>query len=97
MTQSMSCSIDDNLRRGPDKIHSGHFMISHFEADDQEDDEAGEEIIIPEMEETETNVQSDVNMCTTVQKYNNPDQNKRQLSIETSLTKLFKCMNLTYR
>lgn len=81
-------------------IHSGHFMVSHFEAEAQDDDDL---VTVPEEDEKQ-NVQKVTVVATTMpgamMPYT-PDTEEsvqhQQLSIEISLTKLFKCMTLAYR
>lgn len=87
-------------RSEKESIHSGHFMVSHFEAEAQDDFD--DLVSVPDEEQ---NVQK----VTTVATYTVPrsiipqtpdkDESKQhqQLSIEISLTKLFKCMTLAYR
>ncbi|XP_026329316.1 MLX-interacting protein isoform X2 [Hyposmocoma kahamanoa] len=89
-------------RPGKETIHSGHFMVSHFEAEAQDE---FDDLAVPVPDE-EQNVQK-VSVVTTytvpgaVEKFapSNVEESKQpqQLSIEISLTKLFKCMTLAYR
>lgn len=89
-------------RPGKETIHSGHFMVSHFEAEAQDE---FDDLAVPVPDE-EQNVQK-VSVVATytvpgaVEKFapSNIDESKQpqQLSIEISLTKLFKCMTLAYR
>ncbi|XP_026742554.1 carbohydrate-responsive element-binding protein isoform X2 [Trichoplusia ni] len=96
--------MNDVEKRQPrpekETIHSGHFMVSHFEAEAQDDFD--DLVTVPDEEQ---NVQK----VTTVATYTvsgapkpyMPDKEEskqhQQLSIEISLTKLFKCMTLAYR
>lgn len=85
-------------------IHSGQFMVSHFEAEAQDDED--QEISMPDPDENAIN---DINTCTEVQLINcNSDGTSTSLVpvnsrtnnnaiIDISLAKLFKCMNLAYR
>ncbi|PZC84371.1 hypothetical protein B5X24_HaOG204945 [Helicoverpa armigera] len=83
-------------------IHSGHFMVSHFEAEAQDDFD--DLVTVPDEDEKQ-NVQKVTAVATyTVAgalKPYTPDKEEsiqhQQLSIEISLTKLFKCMTLAYR
>lgn len=93
-----------NERRGTETIHSGHFMVSHFEAEAQDDEDT--EIEMPDPDE---NAIIDLNPCTNVQLMSTssaststaivPVNSKANSSavIDISLAKLFKCMNLAYR
>lgn len=82
-------------------IHSGHFMVSHFEAEAQDE---FDDLAVPVPDE-EQSVQKVSVVATYVpgSKEQFIPTNKietkqhQQLSIEISLTKLFKCMTLAYR
>ncbi|XP_053625715.1 carbohydrate-responsive element-binding protein isoform X2 [Plodia interpunctella] len=87
-------------RPGREAIHSGHFMVSHFEAEAQDE---FDDLAVPVPDE-EQNVQKVTTVATyTVPSFKEPfptfdlHESKQQLSIEISLTKLFKCMTLAYR
>ncbi|KAM3963576.1 MLX interacting protein mondo isoform 2-T2 [Aphomia sociella] len=89
-------------RAGKETIHSGHFMVSHFEAEAQDefDDLA---VPVPEEEQTVQKVSGVTTYTVARSKELFPPSDKQenkqhqQLSIEISLTKLFKCMTLAYR
>lgn len=85
---------------GRETIHSGHFMVSHFEAEAQDDEDT--EISMPDPDESGAIVE--LNTCTDVQLVQPsnaivPTSARPNTSavIDISLTKLFKCMNLAYR
>lgn len=85
----------------PDKpekesIHSGHFMVSHFEAEEQ-DDEDNVAIPIPEVTDTKAIVQVRSQKQGSLIDYVENKRNQQQLAIDTSLSKLFQCMSLAYR
>lgn len=79
-----------------ESIHSGHFMISDFEAEAQ-DDEDELAVPVPEVSEPKAVIPChkllSQNRMTVSEKKFSPNQ----LSIETSLTKLFQCMSIAYR
>ncbi|XP_067621902.1 MLX-interacting protein-like isoform X2 [Eurosta solidaginis] len=94
-----------------ESIHSGQFMVSHFEAEEaQEDDlEEDDEVKMLDPEYPNLSKSEDLeNTCTDVQRFvprkmsfiqetgNEGSAVASHLEIETSLTKLFKCMNLAY-
>ncbi|XP_063821694.1 MLX-interacting protein isoform X2 [Ostrinia nubilalis] len=89
-------------RPGKETIHSGHFMVSHFEAEAQDE---FDDLAVPVPDE-EQNIQK-VSVVTTYTVPGTKEQftpsdkivtkQHQQLSIEISLTKLFKCMTLAYR
>ncbi|KPJ15034.1 MLX-interacting protein [Papilio machaon] len=89
-------------RTGKETIHSGHFMVSHFEAEDQDD---FDDLAVPVPDEEQTVQKNTVVAMYTVpgssETYTLSDKEEskqhQQLSIEISLTKLFKCMSLAYR
>lgn len=89
-------------RPGKETIHSGHFMVSHFEAEDQDD---FDDLAVPIPDE-EQNVPKESAIATyilpvsseIIQRNDKEESKQHQhLSIEISLTKLFKCMTLAYR
>lgn len=96
--------MNDVEKRQPrpekETIHSGHFMVSHFEAEAQDDFD--DLVTVPDEEQ---NVQKVTTVATyTVSGAPKPympdieeSKQHQQLSIEISLTKLFKCMTLAYR
>ncbi|XP_041976840.1 carbohydrate-responsive element-binding protein isoform X2 [Aricia agestis] len=96
-------NVEKHLGRpGKEAIHSGHFMVSHFEAEDQDD---YDDLAVPVPDE-EQNVQKETAVATytvppTSETFQLCDKEEskqhQQLSIEISLTKLFKCMTLAYR
>ncbi|XP_072943386.1 MLX-interacting protein isoform X2 [Epargyreus clarus] len=89
-------------RPGKETIHSGHFMVSHFEAEEQDeyDDLA---VPIPDEEQNvqKTSVVATYTVPGVAETFPLSDKEEskqhQQLSIEISLTKLFKCMTLAYR
>ncbi|XP_013146033.1 PREDICTED: MLX-interacting protein [Papilio polytes] len=89
-------------RTGKETIHSGHFMVSHFEAEEQDD---FDDLAVPVPDEEQTVQKNTVVAMYTVpgtsETYTLSDKEEskqhQQLSIEISLTKLFRCMSLAYR
>lgn len=91
-------------RPGKETIHSGHFMVSHFEAEAQDEfDDLAVPVPVPDEEQNvqKVSVVATYTVPGPVEKFtpSNIEESKQpqQLSIEISLTKLFKCMNLAYR
>lgn len=74
---------------GKESIHSGQFMVSQFEAEEQ-DDEDNLAVPIPEV----IDAKAVVPLKKTLDSFNKKSD---QLGIEHSLTKLFQCMSLAYR
>lgn len=84
-------------------IHSGHFMVSHFEAEAQDDEDTG--LPMPDLDDSGAIVE--LNTCTDVASLSGSNQISQTLVttttkpnnavIDISLAKLFKCMNLAYR
>lgn len=83
-------------------IHSGHFMVSHFEAEAQDDEDT--ELPMPDPDESGAIVE--LNTCTDVTLAGNQpmiqsivatNAKPNNAVIDISLAKLFKCMNLAYR
>ncbi|CAG4981284.1 unnamed protein product [Parnassius apollo] len=89
-------------RTGKETIHSGHFMVSHFEAEEQDD---FDDLAVPVPDEEQIIQKNSVIATYTVPGSSNTftlsdkeeSKQHQQLSIEISLTKLFKCMSLAYR
>ncbi|XP_017064324.2 uncharacterized protein LOC108103389 [Drosophila eugracilis] len=105
----------DLLRAERESIHSGQFMVSHFEAEEAQDDlEDDGEVKMLDPEDPGLGKPGEpANECRDVQLYvpqtvahftamdQEGDESSMSmvashLEIETSLTKLFKCMNLAY-
>ncbi|XP_017048905.1 protein WBSCR14 homolog [Drosophila ficusphila] len=108
-------STADLLKAERESIHSGQFMVSHFEAEEAQDDlEDDGEVKMLDPEDPELGKPGEpANTCRDVQLYvpqtvahfspmdQEGDESSMSmvashLEIETSLTKLFKCMNLAY-
>ncbi|CAD6997143.1 unnamed protein product [Ceratitis capitata] len=94
-----------------ESIHSGQFMVSHFEAEEAQEDDLEEDDEVKMIDPEDPNLAKTedlVNTCTEVQRFVPRKISYVQetghigsavtshLEIETSLTKLFKCMNLAY-
>lgn len=80
-------------------IHSGHFMVSDFEAEAQ-DDEDELAVPVPEEEATTARLSIIAQPGFPHERFagsSSNDKSSQQLSIETSLNKLFQCMSLAYR
>lgn len=101
MSQSMGMIKNSVVPKKSEKetIHSGHFMVSHFEAEAQDD----EDVLVPVPEDdskvspSEEGGDSGNITGYAVLVTGSASQNKQHLPIETSLTKLFQCMSLAYR
>ncbi|XP_012255108.2 MLX-interacting protein isoform X1 [Athalia rosae] len=78
-------------------IHSGHFMVSDFEAEAQDEDE----LAVPVPEEEAARLAIIAPPGFSLEKFvtssSTSKTSTQQLSIETSLNKLFQCMSLAYR
>lgn len=85
----------DNKPKKPEKetIHSGHFMVSEFELEAQDDDDL---VAVPVPEEESRPLSSTVGVTLQISRLNTKE-GAAQLSIDSSLSKLFKCMSLAYR
>lgn len=84
-----------NDKSEKESIHSGHFMISDFEAEAQDDgDEVPGPIPLPDNNTQQNIIMKSSNLATS---YRAGLQSRSQLNIETSLTDLFQCMSLAYR
>ncbi|KYQ49180.1 Williams-Beuren syndrome chromosomal region 14 protein [Trachymyrmex zeteki] len=82
-------------RDSRETIHSGHFMVSDFEAEAQDDED---ELAVPVPDQEEFSISATPGFF--YERFASSLNNKhtsQQLSIETSLNKLFQCMSLAYR
>jgi MAX-like protein X len=77
-------------------IHSGHFMVSDFEAEAQ-DDEDELAVPVPDDEVARLAIMGPIGFSLERFVTNSVLESSQQLSIETSLNKLFQCMSLAYR
>ncbi|XP_069704539.1 carbohydrate-responsive element-binding protein isoform X2 [Periplaneta americana] len=95
MTQEAD-SVDSKPKK-PEKetIHSGHFMVSEFELEAQDDDDLVA-VPVPE-EEGRTSLPNTVGVTVQISRLNTKERAAQQLSIDSSLSKLFQCMSLAYR
>lgn len=90
-------------KREKEIIHSGHFMVSHFEAEAQDDEDT--ELPMPDDDGGSAIVP--LNTCTGVVALSGANHQSHAIVttsarannavIDISLAKLFKCMNLAYR
>ncbi|XP_023714630.1 MLX-interacting protein isoform X2 [Cryptotermes secundus] len=87
----------DNKPKKPEKetIHSGHFMVSEFELEAQDDDDLVA-VPVPE-EEGRPSLPNTVDVTLQISKLNTKERAAQQISIDSSLSKLFQCMSLAYR
>lgn len=92
--QRMSRGLGRLEKPEKETIHSGQFMVSDFEADEQ-DDEENIAVPIPETPETKSEVITVRPRDT--QNFEENKKKKQQLAIDTSLSKLFQCMSLAYK
>ncbi|KAF6203919.1 hypothetical protein GE061_002257 [Apolygus lucorum] len=102
----MAQTVDFKRTSKEEAIHSGHFMVSSFEAEAQDDED---EVAVPVPEEVlETKALAVISKVAppvpsffefgAVQPFHQAGKFPwNRLSIETSLTKLFQCMSLAYR
>ncbi|KAK9504684.1 hypothetical protein O3M35_010958 [Rhynocoris fuscipes] len=85
---------NSNKHSVKEAIHSGHFMVSDFEAEEQDEDDLA--VPVPEENEAKATVLRNPQLI-----YFNSEfmlkSPEHQLSIETSLSKLFQCMSIAYR
>lgn len=77
-------------------IHSGHFMVSHFEADAQ-DDEYQVAVPVPEVSSKKLEIIPLRSVSIGNRERINAAPKMVSVSIETSLSKLFQCMSIAYR
>ncbi|KAK0170723.1 hypothetical protein PV328_008535 [Microctonus aethiopoides] len=84
-------------RDSRETIHSGHFMVSDFEAEAQDDED---ELAVPVPDEEAARLAIIAPVGFSLERFvanSSSEKSAQQLSIETSLNKLFQCMSLAYR
>lgn len=97
MTSSSHRHIKRESRDSRETIHSGHFMVSDFEAEAQDDED---ELAVPVPDEEAARLAIIAPPGFSLERFvscSSADKSSQQLSIETSLNKLFQCMSLAYR
>lgn len=79
-------------------IHSGHFMVSYFDADAQ-DDEYEVAVPVPEVSSKKVEIpfRTGSKLSSSAEDMHDSSSQIMSVSIETSLTKLFQCMTIAYR
>lgn len=93
--QRMSRGLGRLEKPEKETIHSGQFMVSDFEADEQDDEE---NVAVPIPETTEKSIVALVTVRPRdTQNYEENKKKQQQLAIDTSLSKLFQCMSLAYK
>lgn len=93
---SVACNA---VKPEKEAIHSGQFMVSHFEAEAQDDED---ELAVPIPDEDVDRKDTIEVIPTITAKVGIKDDIKvvahiQPLAIDTSLSKLFQCMSLAYR
>lgn len=102
MTQTMSIKVD--AKKNCESIHSGQFMVSHFEQEPDEyqdypaDDDEGDEIAESSSSRNIPSTSSGV--CMQLERYK-PLEPERRISevyeIDTDLSQVFNTLNVTYK
>uniref|UniRef100_A0A1A9WHG3 BHLH domain-containing protein n=1 Tax=Glossina brevipalpis TaxID=37001 RepID=A0A1A9WHG3_9MUSC len=108
-TDSNSSVSSVSAKAERESIHSGQFMISTFEAEETQDDLDDGEVKMLDPEDPSLSKLDENNTCLEVQLYvprkivqqhkhdgNSVGTITSHLEIETTLSKLFKCLDLTY-
>lgn len=94
--QRMSRGLGRLEKPEKETIHSGQFMVSDFEADEQ-DDEENVAVPIPETTDNKTIVALVPVRSRDTLNFEENRRKQQQLAIDTSLSKLFQCMSLAYK
>ena len=93
MTQGTDSVNNKPKKSEKETIHSGHFMVSEFELEAQDDDD---EVAVPVPEEEgRISLSNIVGVSTQISRFNIRERAAQQ--IDSSLSKLFQCMSLAYR
>lgn len=82
-------------------IHSGHFMVSNFEAEAQDDEDVfvsnTTAAVVAKPETLPSDTITSTSNTSGLAVLHRTNYSVQSISIETSLTKLFQCMSLAYR
>lgn len=95
--QRMSRGLGRLEKPEKETIHSGQFMVSDFEAEEQDDEE---NVAVPIPESTDNKSIVALVPVRSRDTFNFEENKKKQqppLAIDTSLSKLFQCMSLAYK
>uniref|UniRef100_A0A336M9X4 CSON013117 protein n=1 Tax=Culicoides sonorensis TaxID=179676 RepID=A0A336M9X4_CULSO len=102
----MASTMTDNRNNTSESIHSGQFMVSHFEKDDEEDPDDDEIVEMLSPQQTQDSIISDpvtvtAGHCMDLQRYNPAvaGQHKTLSSVEidSDLSTIFNTLNVTYQ
>lgn len=89
-------SDSKSLKMEKEVIHSGHFMISHFEAEAQ-DDEYQVGVPVPDTKYSDAEIPQNNDLQVFSENESHKTALVNHLVIDTSLEKMFQCMSLAYR
>lgn len=104
MTQTMSIKMES--KKNCESIHSGQFMVSHFEQEPDEyqdypvDDDVGEEIADSSTSIPRNFPSTSSGVCMQLERYK-PAQPEKRISevyeIDSDLSQVFNTLNVTYK
>lgn len=104
MTQTMSMKVDS--KKNCESIHSGQFMVSHFEQEPDEyqdypgDDDESEEIAESSKSSRNIPSTSSSGVCMQLERYKPLEPEKRiseVYEIDSDLSQVFNTLNVTYK
>ena len=101
MTQTMSVKVES--KKNCEHIHSGQFMVSHFEQEEEAEDEYQDYPVdddecddISESSNSKVLPGPSTNVCTQLERYRHQAQEKHY-EIDSDLSQVFNTLNVTYK
>ncbi|KAL7027841.1 hypothetical protein ACKWTF_005617 [Chironomus riparius] len=102
MTQTMSVKVES--KKNCEHIHSGQFMVSHFEQEEEAEDEYQDYPVddddecddISESSNSKVLPGPSTNVCTQLERYR-PQAQEKHYEIDSDLSQVFNTLNVTYK
>ncbi|XP_070492951.1 carbohydrate-responsive element-binding protein isoform X2 [Chironomus tepperi] len=103
MTQTMSVKVES--KKNCEHIHSGQFMVSHFEQEEEAEDEYQDYPVDDDDDECDEISESSTskiipgpstNVCTQLERYR-PQAQDKHYEIDSDLSQVFNTLNVTYK
>jgi hypothetical protein len=95
MTQTMSMKLES--KKNCESIHSGQFMVSHFETELDEEYPAEDEEDIAETSTAVPSTSTSSNACLQLEKYKPDKRISDVYEIDSDLSQVFNTLNVTYK
>lgn len=102
MTQTMSVKVES--KKNCESIHSGQFMVSHFEQEEEAEDEYQDYPVdddecddISESSNSKILPGTSTNLCTQLERYRPQTTQEKHYEIDSDLSQVFNTLNVTYK